>query len=294
MPRALHYAFLALALFAAFHVVIVNKLTAQQYEIQRTASQEQLFALPSPIVRILALDYKGIVSDYLFIKGIVYIGGFVSGPSRGRFQLTETQWQAFYRTMDVSTDLDPYFLDPYYLANAFLTWDAGMVRETNTLLDKGTRSRDWDWLLPFFAGFNYFYFLQENDKASEMLMEASRRQDNNPVLASLASKLAFKANKTENSIAFLEELLSKTDDIVMKRRYAIRIYAFKGILALEKAVTEYRHKFRRAPKDIDELVAKKFIAELPKDPYGGKYYIDADGNVRTTSEDQLLPYMRKK
>jgi len=279
-----------IALFFVVHIVAVGKLTDQHAALQKSGYQNQLFVLPSPILKVVALDYDGVVSDYLFFKGITYIGGFASRG--GRFQLNESQWQGFYNILDVSTDLDPYFQDPYYFANAFLTWDAGVVRETNVLLKKGSKYRTWDWSLPFFIGFNNFYFLQDYDKAAEFLMVASRRPGASTTLASLASKLAFKAKRTENSIAFLEEMIKKTDDESMKKTFGTRVEAFKAILVLENAVDDYRKKFRRFPVNLDELVKKKIIIEIPKDPFGGKFSVDSQGAIRTTSEFLLLPYHR--
>lgn len=279
-----------LLLLAVVHFLSVNKLTEQHDILRKTGYQEQLFTLPSPILRIIALDYKGIVSDFLFMKGMTYIGSFAS--EEGRFQLNEEQWRGFYNILDVATDMDPYFQDPYYLANAFLTWDAGMVREANVLLEKGSKYRTWDWTMPFFIGFNYFYFLQDYDKAAEFLMIASRRPGASPTMASLASKLAFKAKRTENSIAFLEEMIKKTDDKSMIKLFKTRVEAFKAILALEKAVDEYRQKFKRSPANLDELIKKKIIFEIPKDPYGGKFFVDSQGAIKTTSESLLLPYHR--
>lgn len=288
MARGLTYGLVAL--FAVVHIVAVGKLADQQKSLQKSGYQEQLFVLPSPILKIAALDYDGIASDYLFLKGITYIGAYVS-PG-GRFQLSALQWQGFYNILDVSTDLDPYFQDPYYFANAFLTWDAGMIRETNVLLEKGSKYRDWDWTLPFFIGFNYFYFLQDYDKAAEFLMVASRRPGASPELANLASKLAFKAKKTENSITFLEEMIKKTDDESMKKLFEKRVAAFKAIFALEKAVDAYRIKFKTSPANLEELVKKKTIVEIPKDPYGGNFSLDSQGEVRSSNESQLLPYRR--
>jgi hypothetical protein len=148
--RVLSYGVL-LALLVAMHIISVGKLTEKHAAFQNAGYQEQLFSLPIPILKIVAFDYKGIVSDALFIKGLVYLGGFVSQnkTAEERIQLSDSQWRAFLHVMDASTDLDPYFQDPYYLANAFLTWDAGMIQETNALLDKGIRYRNWDPVLPF-------------------------------------------------------------------------------------------------------------------------------------------------
>jgi hypothetical protein len=292
MPRIVNAGLLIL--FVAVHIVALNTLTEQHAVLQKSEYQNQLFVLPAPILKVAALDYQGIVSDYLFVKGIVYLGGFVSQKGSGIVQLNlnEHQWHEFYNLMDVSSDLDPYFQDPYYVANAFLAWDAGMIQEANTLLEKGSRYRTWDWSLPFFLGFNYFYFLQDHDKASEKIMEASRRPGASPVLASLASKLAFKSKKTESSILFLEEMIKKTDDESTKKMFEERVEAYKALLVLEKAVDDFKEKFRRVPADIDELIKKKIIAEIPKEPYGGKFYIDSHGAVKTTSESLLVPHRK--
>jgi len=293
--RILSYGLL-LALLATVHIASVGILTEKNTAFLKTNQQEQISALPAPLLRILAFDYKGIVSDALFIKGIVYIGGFLVQKNHPveRVRLSDSQWRAFLHVMDASTELDPYFQDPYYFANAFLTWDAGMIKEANAFLDKGSRYRHWDWSLPFFAGFNYFYFLQDNDKASEKLMEASRRNNKNLLLASLASKLAFKENKTENSILFLEEMINKTEDEQTREKLKTRLDAFNAILTLEKAVEAYQQKFGRMPEQIDELVKKNILAEIPQDPYGGEYFIDERGQVRTTSETKNLPVQNRQ
>jgi hypothetical protein len=168
-----------------------------------------------------------------------------------------------------------------------------MTREANILLERGSRSRDWDWRLPFYAGFNKFYFLKENEEAVVFLMEAARRPDSSSsFLVSLASKLAFKERRTENSILFLEEMLKRTDDELQKKDFEDRIETYRGIYALEQAVGVFQKRFRRPPRNIRELMTTRIIAALPKDPFGGKYYIDDRGVVKTTSEYLLLPNLK--
>jgi hypothetical protein len=148
-------------------------------------------------------------------------------------------------------------------------------------------------MLPFFAGFNYFYFLQENEKAAELLMEASRRPLANPMLVSIASKLAFKEKKTETSIQFLEEMLQRTDDELTKQRFKKRIEALRGILLLEQAVAQYQKRYHDKPHSVEVLVAKRIIQNVPRDPYGGQFYLDPSGAVRSTTESELIPHRKK-
>jgi hypothetical protein len=277
-----------LLILASLHVITLGKSTVTRKQLPR--GEESGIVLPSPLLRIIALEFKGLVSDYLFLDAIGYYGGTMNRSERPRVK--EWEWQWFDKTLSATTDLDPYFLDPYLFGNAIFTWEAGMIRETNILLEKGSRYRTWDWMLPFFAGFNYFYFLQENEKAAELLMEASRRPDANPMLVSIASKLVFKEKKTETSIQFLEEMLQRTDDESTKQRFTKRIEALRGILLLEKAVANYEQRYHIKPRSFDMLISKGIIQSVPQDPYGGKFYLDPSGSVKSTTEYELIPHRK--
>jgi len=265
---------------SAFHALALGKAAEQRKALPK--DEGNAYVIPSPILKITALEFDGLASDFMFLQALVFEGSTFERKERPRVKEWEYRWM--YNTLNASTDLDPYFFDPYYFGNANLTWEGNLVRETNILLDKGSRSRDWDWMLPFYIGFNNFYFLQDNEKASEYLMEASKRPGASPMLASLAARLAYKANKTENAIIFLQEILSRTDDENTKKMYEMRLNALKGILFLERAAAAYQERFKRQPGKLDDLTAKNIIREIPKDPYGGKFYIDKDGSIKTTSE----------
>jgi hypothetical protein len=192
----------------------------------------------------------------------------------------------------VSTDLDPYFLDPYVFANANMTWEGGMISETNTLLEKGAQYRDWDWMLPFFAGFNSFFFLHDNTKAAEYLMTASRRPGPSEQLASFAARLAYKDKKTENAILFLEAIEKKTEDERLKKEYETRIHALQARLILERSVSTYKEKFNRTPVSLQRMIENGILKEIPRDPYGGKFSIGPDGEITCTSDYLLMPKQR--
>ena len=262
------------------HVSIISKVTEAKKLLPK--GEDTAYVLPSPILKIMALEFDGLASDYTFLKALVFFGSTFERKERPR--LKEWEWRWMYNILNASTDLDPYFLDPYYVAQAQLTWEGNMVRETNTLLEKGSRYRDWDWMLPFYLGFNSFYFLHEDAKASEYLMEASKRPGASPMLASLAGRLAYKGKKTENAIIFLQEMIKRTEDESIRKQYETRLNALKVILFLERAVAVYQDRFKKQPERLDELIAKGVITAIPKDPYGGKFYIDKDGSIKTTSE----------
>lgn len=287
MWRQLALILLCIALLMVY-IVSLGKMTEQLKLIPKV--EDTAYVMPSSMLRLTALEFHGLASDFLFLKGLVFLGSTYERKEEP--QVKEWEWKWLYHVLDASATLDPYFLDPYYFGNANLTWGGGLIKETNALLEKGSHYRSWDSLLPFYAGFNYFYFLDDDQKASELLMEAARRHDATPFYSNLAVRLAFKERRTENAIAFQEYIVEHTEDPTLHKEYEARLDALRGVFYLEKAVTEYKRKFGKYPQRIEELIAKRFIDKLPREPYGGRYYIDSLGKVTTTSEEKLMPYQR--
>jgi hypothetical protein len=286
LMRGLLVAFL-LILAVFIHVLSLGKASEAFKKLSQ--DDQYSFVLPSPMMKIASLEYQGLASDILFLKSMIFMGGTFERKERPRVK--EWEWKWLINVLDNATDLDPYFFDPYFFANAFLPWDAGMTEDANKLLEKGSRYRDWDWMPPFFIGFNYFYFLQDDSRAAEFLMEASRRPGGDPMLASIASRLAFKENRTETAIYFLEQTARNTEDKNLKYRFETRIKALRSVLLLEQAVSAYKKKFGKTPSTVDDLVNRKILVRLPVDPYGGTYYIAQDGRIKSTTSSELEPYL---
>ncbi len=168
-------------------------------------------------------------------------------------------------------------------AGNLLLRDDYLLLQNIDLLDKGSFYRPWDSTLPFYNGFIHFYFLDESEKASEYLMEASRLQENSSSLASLAARLAYEGNKTENAVVFLSQILEVTTDVNLKEMYSVRLEALKGILFLENGIAAFKKKLGRMPSSLQDLVTYDVISSLPKDPYGGKFYLEKNGTIKTSS-----------
>ena len=272
-----------LVVLATMHIFFLNRVT-EGFKTLPTG-EDSTFVLPTPVLKIVTLDFHGVTSDFLFLQALVFIGSTQERTERPRVKPWEWRW--VNAMFDAATDLDPYFFDPYYIANAQLTWEALMIGDTNRLLEKGTQYRDWDSMLPFYLGFNYFYFLQDNVNARQWLQEASKRPDAPPLYASLAAKLAYEKKHTETAISFLEEMSKRAEDRSLKKRYNDRLNFLRHVLKIENAVELYKKKFGRNPAEISALVHSGLLQEIPADPDGGQLYLDGNGKVKSTRELQL-------
>ncbi len=242
--------------------------------------QSKGITLPPVVVKLLSLEFATIAADMLYIR----VSQFFGTKIITRAAATEDDWEWLYRNLDLITELDPYFADPYYLGNAYFAWIAGQPDKANALLKRGVEAREWDWMLPFFLGFNKYYFYNENKEGADYLLIASRRPGAWDALPTLAARLYYQEGKTGNAIAFLITFWEKETNAAIKKNYEVRIDALRKVLYLEKAVARYKNRAGRVPRNLNELVLKGFINKIPDDPYGGAFYIDKDGSIKSSSK----------
>ncbi len=265
--------FLALVLY----VLVVPGVWNQREQVRSEIPAG--YIIPSKFSRILAFGHQGVLSDYLFLKTATFIGGRSSAGQ----PMTEEDWEYVVRSLDVITDLDPYFADPYVLATGLLAWEANKPQEANRLLQKGIDHREWDWRLSFYKGFNLFYFLQDYATAAEYIMKAAQMPGSSAYLATLGARLAYYGGQSRTALFFLQEMLEDASDPMMQQRLLKRRQALEHAVLIEDALDLFRTREGRTP-ELTELVESGLLDELPPDPYGGEWFIQPNGRVFSTSK----------
>ncbi|WP_298037712.1 hypothetical protein [uncultured Desulfuromonas sp.] len=255
-----------------------KQLWEMRAEVRRSAVAG--YVIPSKFSRVLALEHKGLISDFFLLKTITFFGERVIAEQ----PLSDEDWRFIVGSLDAVTDLDPYFLDPYLLGEGLLTWESEKVEEANRLLEKGRKYRTWDWQMPFYLGFNHFYFLGDNEKGAEYLLEAGRLPDSLSFLPDLASRIGYYGGRSQDAAVFLKGILAQTDDRQVKMRLEKRLLVLERSAFLEKIVETFREEKGRMPVDIEELIVLGYIKDLPEDPYGGRWVIMDSGRVFSTSK----------
>lgn len=246
---------------------------------------ENLFTLPPHILKIVSPQFKEVSADIAFLNALTYLGGIRTQSGSNRYLPQQYEW--VHNSLKNAAALDPYFLDPYYLMNSALIWDRYKLAEVNDLIARGADIRTWDSYLPFLAGFNYYYFLDDNNKSFTYLKEASKRAGGNSFYDSLASRVAYQANKTEFAIAYLEQQIyqaEKEGRSSSVESLVSRLQVLQGIRKIEVAVEAYRKRYGKLPGSVGELLSLKLLDSITKEPNGGSYYLDPDGRVYSTKD----------
>jgi len=269
--------------FLLIFSIVLSFFIQQNLSVKRENYLQQSYmdyTLPSKITGLVAMEFKGIVSDFLFLKVSTFIGNkFIKNEL-----LEDKHADYIYNSVDVITDLDPWFWDAYLVADMLLTWDFKKIEKANKLLFKAKEYRINDFKVPYYIGFNYFYFLKDNKNGAKFLMEASKLPSAPSYLASLATRLSMYDNQYRPAILFLNDVLKATHNPNLKKQYEKRLKTLVIMDKLEQKVTAFKNTFGVFPKNLKELVDKSVIKSIPDDPYGGQFILLKNKRVYTTSK----------
>ncbi len=274
--------FIAILLFATF-----KKVEALKGEIEMGG--EGLFIPSSRFLKPAVLGFDTMVADLYWLRTVQYIGDDF---------WFEKKYPHLFQLIDLVTDMDPTFEYAYEVGGIVLSVYTGRIEESIRILEKGYRQDLGYWEIPFFLGFNYFYYLGEYEKAARYLTEASKLPRSPAYLPKLAAKLYAKAGDPDTAIEFLIQVYRSTDDERMKREIEERIKEVmveRDIQFLKRAVEVYRDRFGEYPDGLDLLVARGIIDSLPEEPFGGYYYIDPDTKeVRSSVKKEGLRIYKQR
>jgi hypothetical protein len=242
---------------------------------------EKLGHLPkAEFMQLVSADQKQLVGEALILDVLMYFGGLVT-KEQANLQVPP-DYQAMSRLLHASVKLDPYNTDAYYFAQSILVWDVKQVKVANNLLEYGMKYRSWDWNLPFFAGFNYAYFLQDYPHAAQNYMRAGQLSGND-LFVNLAGRYLNEAGQNDLAIAYLSTMAKGARNKAIKDTITTRLKALEEVRSIEVARDACRRATGRLPVSVEDLVQSGYLQKLPKDPYGGRFYLEPDGKVKTTS-----------
>jgi len=237
------------------------------------------------VMRFASVDHKQLVAAALMLKVLIYYGT-EEDHAQHRI-IRQTDFTGIERIITSLVELDPYNMDAYYFTQAIMVWDMGEYAKANKLLDYGMKFRDWDYFLPFFAGFNASYFLKDYGKAAAYYRRAGELSGAD-IFMRLTGRYLYQAGKTDLAIAYLKTMVGGARDRAVKSSLQRRLTALKRVKIIAMALKRYRDKYGDGKVAVKNLLTAGFLDEIPIDPYGGEYYIDKTGTVKSTSNFNFI------
>jgi hypothetical protein len=255
-----------LVLIAGF---LLSSYKVHGYRENRPLEQlraEALMVDPT-LLKLISGEFKGLMADYLNLKAAIFRGGTL--------ETTEEDWLAMSTLFKQAIELDPLFFQTAYYTQGFMSWRKGMHHTAIDILTIHADHRYWYWEPKFYLGFDYFYYLKDNDKGAYYLGEAAKLEDAPPIVPLLAARLMQRSGQTLTAIGFLKSMLENAKDEEIKENLAKRLKAHLGVYQLEKARDAYQQMMGHLPQSLDELVNKGLINQIPDNTMADAFYYDA-------------------
>jgi len=273
--------------------VLVGLMTYLQQDLDRRSDRvgekiEELAKLPrGEILRPALLGYQDLGADILWLRTLQVLG-------KKKNSTDEYVW--LYHAMDVITTLDPLYAYVYYVGGLVLTDLAGRVDLSNRLLEKGHAANPGEWNLPFLLGYNCYFVLGDSAKGAEYIGRAAKIQGAPGFLPGLATRMYAESENPDVALQFLEAMWRENPDIATREKLderAKEIIIERDLQALEFAREAYRSQQGRLPKSLDDLVISGQIRQIPDEPFGGMYNLDAQtGEITSSSHPKRLKVFR--
>ena len=251
----------------------------------RTAIQQEELGLllQGEHLRPFLLGYQHLGADALWLRLIQVLG---------KRNNTAQEYQWLYHAMDVITDLDPQYDYVYQVGGITLAELAHRVDLSNRLLEKGLAANPGVWQIPFYIGYNHFFYLHDPVQAAEYMLRASKLPGRPPYLPLLATRLSAEAGNPEVALNFLGEMERQTYDVQIKAQLEIRMKELvveRDVQMLQTAVNRYTKLTNHPPRHLGQLVSAGILSALPQEPFGGEYRYNAKSGeiVSSTHPDRL-------
>jgi tetratricopeptide (TPR) repeat protein len=232
--------------------------------------------VPSPTsLRWASLGHPTLAANLLWLRAVQYMGD-PHADERG--------WEKLRPLVDVITDLDPRHGYAYQTTGNMLA-SAGLLADSNAILEKGTRNVPDRYILPFHRAVNAFLYAGDYVEAGRWFEIASKTPGAPPRLREYVLAMYVKGDTAEAAISFLRRLRDEAEDDESRRaiEYQIkRATLERDALRLEEAVAAWRARYGVAPVALESLVVEGILATVPEDPFGGTYFLGSDGLVRST------------
>jgi len=278
--RTVHRPVTALLIGLLAYSIVLGPFTTY---MKQKPIEEKLGYLPSVnVLRYVSADHKEFTGALLVMKVIMYFGG-IAEKQLSNVIVQPPDYQRMSGILHGALKLDPYNMDAYYFAQSFLTWEVKQYQLANNLLDYGMKHRTWDWMLPFFAGFNSAYFMKDYKKAAEYYKRAGELTGGE-LNISLAGRYMQESGQTDLAISYLSAMEMGERNQAVKKKYQVRLKAFKEVRRIELARDQYFVSGKGMPVTIEQLVLSGLLAPPPIDPYGGTFFLEPGGKVATTSK----------
>jgi len=237
--------------------------------------EKELLYLPNGrYLKLVSTGQASLVADVVYLWAIQFYSDYGRGDRYDYLQ---------HIFGEVIPELDPLYVDPYWLGAMILSVEVRDVDGALSLLETGMENNPSAWILPYLAGWE----AEGADRplqAAAYFERAAAVPDSPSFVRRMGAGMLVRAGRIDDAMRDWEEVLhdpagDETSKVIAERWLRI-LETRKTIQSLESAVEGFRGRFGRLPRRLGELEAAGLIPSVPLDPDGAPFSYDpATGRV---------------
>lgn len=249
-----------------------------------------LYVASGETARRLALSFDALLADVYWIRAVQYFGGQRLFEERKTYEL-------LYPLLDVTTTLDPYFTVAYRFGAHFLAepppGGPGRVDQAQALLEKGLQAEPQKWEYMLDLGFLHYWWRRDFQTAAAWFQRGSALPGAPEWMVPLAAAVLTHGGDRADARVLWQAILTDAAHPWLQRsavRALAQLDALDVIDRLESIVAAFTAETGRRPAGWHELVEAGYLADIPVDPGGSVYGLDAEtGQVTVVRTSALYP-----
>ena len=250
--------------------------------------QEALYLWSGQHVRRLTPGLESLAADIYWLRTVQYFGGARAFARDKRFDL-------LYPLIDITVTLDPRMEIAYRYGATFLSepspMGAGRPEQAAKLLERGIEALPRSWQLRQQLGLLYFFFLNDSERASEILLQAERVPGAPYWLETLSADILAKGGRRETARRMWQRMYEQSEEGVIRNNALVHLRVLDAQEAAERATAataEFRQRVGRPPASLQELRASGIWRGSLVDPTDVPFEYDpASGAVSVSRQSTL-------
>lgn len=234
----------------------------------RSSSEELLYLPNGKYLKVASLGQAPVLADAIYIWAIQYYSNY---ERTDRYRYVEHVFG------DVIAELDPHYIDPYWMGALIMTIEARDLEAGLRLLDKGFANNPEQWVLPYLAAWES-YRAGEYGRAASYFAQAAGVPEAPVAVRRMHAGMISRAGHQRQALRLWAEVLEDPESDAASRAIAKRqvrhLKVRIDLQELRAAVERFRSETSRYPRMLEELLAGSYIESLPRDPWDREYDYD--------------------
>jgi tetratricopeptide (TPR) repeat protein len=245
--------------------------------------EESLLYLPNgKYLKVMSLGHANLLADVMYLWAIQYYSDY---EREHRHRYVEHVFR------DVITELDPHYVDAYWLGALILIVESEQFEAGIRLLELGADRNPDKWILPYLAAWEC-YHAGRYERAAAYFERASRVPGAPGVVRRMRAGMIGQAGDQHEALGAWREILEDPSSDPLSRKIARRkvreLQTKVDVAMLEAAVERFRNDNGNLPSRLEELLRGSYIPQLPLDADGRPYVYEPRTGRVSSRADRLL------